>query len=307
MAGTSSNVAMMLGPDLPFPVGFFGAQKTLGNVPTDVQANTVTALQSIKHLKRDNINTVFVAMGGTSGGAYLAVGVDKVNDDRMVGFSSPAHPKILDSDNFFAYGSRFDFKDRYIGLQPGRQTSTLRSTEKKWFPVISRGYSPVLSITPKMGHDPDVIRRIVEVTPELKYVSLTTFGSFTTNSKIQDAILTIKDVQEGKRMVIAANPFPEGSTDHKYETTRRMKESGLIVPTAVLPIALEAKLMVADRVIGSDRSDVVDFLNSTNYVGEQPLGHWNSLASEGDVQFGLPNGFPRILHRGKIPEDSRLD
>lgn len=303
MAGSSSHIAMMLGSDLPFPVGIFGAQKTVGDTPTDVQANTVTTLEALKRLKKDRINTVFVAMGGTSGGAYLAVGVDKMNDDKVESFGTPAHPKILDASNFFANGSRFDFTGAYIGLQPGRQTATMRSTGKKWFPIISRGYSPVLSITPKMGHDPDVIRRIVAAASDLKYVSVTTFGSFTMNDKIREAVLSDPGIQDGSRMLIAANPFPEGSTEHKYEPALRMYDSGLIVPTAVLPIALEAKLMLANRVIADSRQAKIEFLNGTDYVGEQPVAYWRSLSSQHDVQIGLPHGFPTILHRGKIPQE----
>lgn len=298
MAGSASNIAMMLGPDLPFPVGFSGAQKTQKDAPTDAQANIVTALHSVRKLHNEGINTVFLAMNGTSGGAYLAVGADKISDQSVRAFHTPAHPMILNAENFFEYGARLDFAGDYIGVQPSRRTATAIATGTEWFPILFRGYSPVQFITPKMGEDPKEVYESI-ARSDKKYVAVTTFGSFTMNIKLLNAILELPEIKNGSKMLVAGNPFATGHLDHAYALALGDK-SPLIIPTAVLPLALLGKLMVADRLIPQDKSSFISFLAGTNYVGEQPEIYWKTFSKEHEAHIGLPHGFPQVLCSGII-------
>lgn len=322
MASSSAYLAMMLGPNKPFSVGFVGAQKPSGDRYTDAYINIKMAFDTLGLLKTNNKKEVFVAMGGHTGGAYPATGVDKISDQLASAFIAPAHPMIVSALEFASGGVSTDFFDLWnlanknfgvfsdqnslrrvmeeYGEEWSRKIDIYGPYSRAFWPIILRGYSGVLQIQPKEGHDPAIYYNLIKNEYHTRFVVLTAFGAFTTNEKIRKAVLEAAS-QTGK-IVFAANPFPQGRLDHDYKATKVLRESG-VHPTAVLPIAAEAKILLARRLLGDDTKRIAAFITKRNYIGEQPPAFWKPFSKENtDANMGILESEFRILYRGKIPQ-----
>lgn len=312
MAGSSAYAAMMLGPNCPFSVGFFGAQKKTSDRRTDAYANTKLAFENLEDLYLTGVKEKFVAMGGTSGGAYPAVGVDKVSDRLVTAFAPLGYPAMIEASDFGEGGITATFfhdyikKTEYQRLPRLGEKSAARPNERfnlDFWPIILRGYSHVLALEPREGHDPRIYENAIRNNPDARFILLTTFGAFTASNKIRKAIM--EAVRAAHKGVFAANPFPEGKLTHLYVPAAELRRSG-VNATAILPIALEAKILLAQRLFGENTRRVTDFVTKRNYVGEQPPVYWESYVTgeqerkDLDVGIGLLRKDFRILHQGKI-------
>lgn len=227
-------------------------------------------------------------MGGHAGGAYPAIGATKISDRLAAAFTSPAHPMILDAHDFASGGVVDPFEHRkYLPLAPREpgppHTHSLGEFKNmppptffrpRFQPIILRGYSHTIFLKPDEGDDPRRYYNEIYNNPDARFVVLTTFGSFTANSKVRNAIM--EAARETGKQVLAANPFPEGKLDHEYDEAKKLRAAG-VIPTAILPIALAAKLLLAQRVFGENPEKILEFITKNNYVGEQPPAYWFSF------------------------------
>ncbi len=131
--------SMMLGPLAPFSFGLFGAQKTTKDKHTDAFANTKMALESLEKLHDEQVVASFVAMGGTEGGAYLAVGTNKKSDNHVLAVESPAHPKLLDVSDFAQSGVTHRFNELHLSIKDKDKQRVYKETGEEFWPIIIRG------------------------------------------------------------------------------------------------------------------------------------------------------------------------
>ena len=258
LSGGGAYASMMLGPNLPFSVGFLGAQKTTEDRYSDVGINVKNALESLLVLNEAETPVCFTYMGGSEGGAYLPTGTIKVSDSAVLAMESPMHPRIIDASNFAVSGVTSQFQQDVHKMREGE--------DPKFCPIIMRGYSPTIPITPEIGTNPRHIYDMVKTIRDSIAVIVTSFGSFTMNQKIIEAVR--QSTQETGKLFLAANPFPQGRTDHQYGPAHRLRESGAI-PVQTMPIAVKAKTMLAQYIYGNDTDKIAAFIAGNNWVGEQ--------------------------------------
>ncbi|HSX19253.1 MAG TPA: asparaginase domain-containing protein [Candidatus Saccharimonadales bacterium] len=301
MSGSSSYAAMMLGPNCPFSVGFVGGQQDIDAPFTEARTNLENTFTSLSMLKKAGQQEKFVCMGGNAGGAYLTVGVEKVSDTLVKGFTSPSHPLLIDVSDFAAGGIRNRFFTEYSKILETAEKPPLSYAYFHDFrPVILRGYSPFIRIKPEEGDNPADYYDQIKANNRARAILLTTFGSFTANNKIRRAIM--EAARETEKIVFAANPFPEGKDDHNYKDAVDLRESGVRV-VAILPTALGAKITFASALFGDNPPLMAEFVADYNYVGEQPPERWQILqkrGSENQFRVGLRPEWTKILHSGKI-------
>lgn len=294
MGGGSTAVTMMLGPNAPFSVGFVGAQTTIEHQYSDVAANVKGSFQTLKSLRKKNKVARFVYMGGTDGGAFHPAGVMKTDDRSVNAFTSPMHDKLTNAGDFGIHGIVNRFGQRYM------ETLERGAGNPKFQPTILRGYTPIIDLNPKIGIDPRQYYEQIMKNEHAVAVLLTTFGSYTANAKIREAIGLAAE-RTGK-IVLGANPFPGGSTDHSYGPAKALRDSGAY-PVGTLPDATAIKVFLGSVAFGGDRKKLAEFLTRTNIVGEQPPNEWMLKNDDGETtriedksnadmpRFGLPNAF----------------
>jgi len=293
MGGGANSVSMMLGPNCPFSAGFVGAQKTTEDRYSDVGVNVKNAFETLEDLKKHDKVARFVYMGGTGGGAFHPSGVMKFDDTRVDAFNAPLHGKIADASNFGLAGVIDRFGRRYM------EAIEREGTRDDFQPTILRGYSPIIDVTPKIGTDPQKIYEQIMRDKTAIAVLLTTFGSYTANPKIREAIAIAAEKTE--KIVLGANPFPGGSTDHSYGPAQALRDSGAH-PVSTLPDATAAKLFLGSQVFGKNREMLIKFLTENSIIGEQNPGSWMLNIKDGVVseirdestsempRFGAPDG-----------------
>lgn len=294
MGGGSTAVTMMLGPNAPFSVGFVGAQKTTEDQFSDVGSNVKGSFETLSTLKRRNKVARFVFMGGTEGGAFHPAGVLKTDDRRVSAFRAPIHERLIDASDFGLNGIIDRFGKRYM------ETLNRLGANADFQPIILRGYTPIIDLNPKIGTDPERYYRQIMDDTKATAVLLTTFGSYTANTKIRKAI-TLAAERSGK-IVLGANPFPGGSTEHSYGPAKALRDSGAY-PVGTLPDATAAKVFIGSAVFGKDRAELARFLTDTNIVGEQAPSEWMLRTKDGETaqtpdesistmpRFGTPDAF----------------
>lgn len=294
MGGGSTAVTMMLGPNAPFSVGFVGAQKTTEDQFSDVGSNVKGSFETLSTLKRREKLARFVFMGGTEGGAFHPAGVLKIDDRRVSAFRAPIHERLVDASDFGLHGIIDRFGKRYT------ETLETGKAQAEFHPVVLRGYTPIIDLIPRIGTDPEKYYRQIMDDEKATAVLLTTFGSYTANTKIRKAI-TLAAERSGK-IVLGANPFPGGSTEHSYGPAKALRDSGAY-PVTTLPDATAAKVFIGSAVFGENREMLAKFLIDTNIIGEQAPDEWmrrtkdgvtTEIADESDSRmprFGLPDAF----------------
>lgn len=271
MAPSTTRIAMMLGPNLDFSVGFVGAQATIENPFNDISENFVRTLMVLDALKNKNRNGTFVFMGGTGGAAMHPAGTIKISDTRVMGFDSPALPKIMDLSDFsLAERLVSPFYDRY--QLPRRWADGTQAPPERgnaaFAPIVVRGYKVSKTIGAEQDIDPEDIRNQIAVLGKRNIaLVLSTYGSFTMDPPQIDAMMDAAD-KKGLA-VFAANPFPTGRIDHKYEPAQYLIKRGAI-PIYMMPHAAESKLLIAQAIYGDNRDMIKEFMTKNNYIGEQP-------------------------------------
>lgn len=272
--------SFMLGSGCPFNMFYVVAQKSIDEPFNDVGANlelTFSACDYFSDEQRD-IGIHGICAGGTSGGVYNGPTSKKCTDTKVSLFEDFNHGgRILSAEDFAQEQNVlfFEMHERYHRDFAGGRGSGIgrimpeisrRSVAKPEFlPVILRGHNLVVKITPEMGDDPETYARLVRSSTE-RAVLIETFGSFTVNRKIIEAIVQAAR-KEGK-LVFATNPFPEGSTDHTYVDTQYLKSQG-IIPLKMLSHAAYAKLLYVLSVFGDDAANILQFMTNNNFRNEQ--------------------------------------
>ncbi|MBI2036374.1 asparaginase [Candidatus Microgenomates bacterium] len=323
MAASSAYLSMMLGPNCPFSVGTVGAQQPAEKRHTDVFGNIRLIFDSLEDLNDAHIRERFVTMGGTAGGSYPAVAVEKISDTLVAAFGTFTHPLVINAADFAAEGVKSSFAEEYRDKASFLFVPDLSGKVKQWndrvfYPIILRGYNHLVPLMPQEGDDPKQIYNQIHAAKAARFIDITTFGGFTVNSKMRGAIMLA--AQETGKSVIAANPFPQGKLDHAYEPAVKLREAGVLV-TGIPPTALRAKVLLAQRLFGEDQARILDFIGNRNFVGEQPPQYWDQYIKERDAAFakrtntinqprsieaflrtgpGIPDGVVKILHSGKI-------
>lgn len=279
MSESAAEMKLMLGPNCPFTVAMVGAQKKITDPFNDVSANIVGTLNTMDVLHKAEQPQVFVFMNGTSGAAMNAAGVIKVSDSTIHGFLSPIHKYLLNLEDFGQTGILQKEKQKVNGWSNILfKDEVAKSKEReKFMPLIMRGDMPVREITPKKGDTPAQVYNDIIRNPSTLGIALTTFGSFSGDPAMLRAVAMASE-KIGVPF-FAANPFPEGSTEHTYETAKLVKELGF-VPVKMMPNALRTKLLLAHFMYGDDIDAAVRFVVGNNYVGEQPDG-WHQPAEFG--------------------------
>ena len=257
LAISSTYAHVMLGANCPFNVGFVAAQKNTESAFTDVGVNFTYGLNMLSELRRGRKSTVFLSVGGTSGGAFIPAASLKVSDTDVNAFDSPGRHKMMDSSDFLATGIDLTFVDK---------NDISRTIDDIFQPVILRGFVPLTTLHARIGSDPRKLYSYVKEIRELAIV-LVTYGSFTFSRKQINAI--VKAASETNTILMAVNPFPSGSTNHLYADALYIRERG-IIPIHSLEHAVYAKIKWAQAVFGDDFKKIRYFLTGTNFVGEQP-------------------------------------
>ncbi|KKT76008.1 MAG: hypothetical protein UW70_C0024G0002 [Candidatus Peregrinibacteria bacterium GW2011_GWA2_44_7] len=294
LGGGSNSTSMMLGPNCPFSVGFVGAQKTTQHLYSDVGTNIRGLFDTLHTLKRQKKVARFVYMGGTEGGAFHPAGVIKIDDRHANAFRTPIHERLINASDFGLGGMIDRFGRRYM------ETLDREGAQKAFQPIILRGYAPVIDLTPKLGTNPALYYQQISTNESAIAVLLTTFGSYTVNPKVRKAI-TLAAQAKGK-IVLGANPFPGGSTNHNYGPAKELRENGAYA-VGTLPDATMIKVFLAHSVFGNNLPLLVQFLIENNFIGEQNPGEWMLNSEDGVVtpeldtsvssmpRFGAPDAF----------------
>lgn len=257
LSESASELAMMLGPNCPFSVGLVGAQKTIEDEHNHVSANISGTLETFRMLKKQSIAMPFVFMNGTSGAAFNPTGIVKISDREIEAFASPMFPAILTMKDFAIRGAHPMFL---------RELHKRESAASYFFPVIMRGYIPVQEIEAKKSVDPERYINNILSNPGDIAVVLTTFGSFTAHPAVINSLRYAADKIGAP--FFAANPFPEGSIDHKYGPAQMLRNQGAI-PVMMMPHALRAKIYLGRHLYGTDKEKIIKFMTANNYVNEQ--------------------------------------
>lgn len=283
MEFSSAFSTFMDGPDAPFSTNLVCSQHTTEDPFPDAGTNVMLSCHAQLTFFNEHCPTSCVISGGHAGGAFPAHSTSKVTDEFVTGLTSLAHQPYLNFSNFAEAGVVSEFMKDYR-----------RATN--WRPIIMRGYTPIEVMSPVMGDDPNELVRRVEDS-SAQFILIQALGTFTLDKKDARAIIkpALRKAAEKGMVVFSYNPFPEGSTAHKYEAADFLrKEGGYAVQ--IRPQALRAKIMLALCLFDpiTQRKEFIDFICYNNYVGEQPPRFWESIRIKSEdevsiVQVGTPH------------------
>lgn len=263
MAQSATRVAMMLGPYIPFPVGFVGSQESKESVTNEIPANIRNCFTTLSRVDESK-GFVFVSMGGTSGQVFNPCGLKKESDTDILGFSSKAIGPILEFGDIVKSKRSLNtpFQDKY---------TRAHDPDEVTIPRIVRGTDQAFEMKAEMGVKEGTYRGIIRsLDPEIKVLILETYGSFTFDSRDVDEIIAA--AKRKGLTVLAANPFPTGLIDHAYDASQYLIAQGAL-PIHMLPHAAMAKLKVLEAEFPDTtegREKIREALLTTSRVGEQP-------------------------------------
>lgn len=277
MSQSSTRITMMLGSNLDFSVGIVGAQTTIDDPFSDVPDNFARCLAVLSLLKQKEKNTVFVYMGGSSGGAYHPSGVLKISDTKVKGFDSQVIPPIVDASDFR--------KTNHLHVPFFEHYQLVRQNTIDFFqPLILRGFTNTRIIEAQMDISPSELKSYIEYSEALAFI-LITYGSFSFNKEQIDGIVAAASTKGS--LLFGRNPFPTGHSDHLYPEAKYLIHQG-IIPLSMLPHAAIVKLSYASALYGSNKHNIKNFMVNNNFIGEQP-NHWRSQNKHETMrEFGQP-------------------
>lgn len=254
-------LSFMLGPDCPFNVFYVVAQKTAEDKGTDVGANVALAFQALK--KFHGKNGLFgVCAGGTSGAVFNGSTSKKI-DDKKINLlqdyreGGPTYTPSEPNENL-----RFRVKK---DIYEKELTRDGKERQLRQLTLILRGYSVANTIPSDMGNNPATYEAFVRECTE-RFIIIDTFGSFTANKKIVDAIM--RAAEDTGKLVFATNPLPRGDTGHAYADAQYLVQRG-VIPLKMLKHAAFAKLLWADAVFGADIMRIIKFMTNNVFCDEQ--------------------------------------
>lgn len=261
MAQSATRLAFMYGPNIDYSIGIVGSQVGIESDFNEVSDNISRCVATLDRLYSQGRNCVFIYMGGSAGGALNPSGAKKRSDTDIMGFESQAIPPILDASNTIRMSSlNLPFLDAYISDRHPRLDI--------YRPLILRGWGNSRKLEADMDQPPDELSLLISsYSPNVRAIFLTTYGSFTFDRQQADAIIDSANKRE--IIVFATNPFPTGRVDHEYADAQYLITKGAI-PLHMLPHAASVKMQIAEALYGKDRDQIVAFLASNNFIGEQP-------------------------------------
>lgn len=254
-------LSFMLGPNCPFNVFYVVAQKTTQVICNDVGANVGLAFDACLKFKSTTypLGIHGICAGGISGGVFNGPTSLKISDqDILLLQDYNAGGPLLDA-------SKVTMPENLRFYDQKKEYESTNRNMSGWLPLVLRGENVAKEIKPRMGDSAEDYEETVRRT-SAKFIIIETFGSFTVNRKIVDAV--VKAARETGKLVFATNPFPQGSTDHSYADARNLVDQG-IIPLRMLTHAAFAKLLWADHVFGNDRAKIIKFMTENNFCNEQ--------------------------------------
>lgn len=255
-----TRVSQMLGTNLDFSVAGVASQDNIEAEFNDVADNVGRAVGSLNRLFTIGRKAVFGYIGGSAGGAYNPNGMLKISDTDIRGFESPAMDLIIDASN--------TQKSREVNLPFQDAYSSHRHPQLDAFqPLVMRGTINSRIIEAQMDVPPqELTRQILGYEEDVIAVIAKTYGSFTFDEGQVDGI--VSGARERGLLIFATNPFPTGSTEHRYSPALYLINQGAI-PLHMLPHAAAAKLLYGERVFGKNAQLLEAYMTSNN-SGEQP-------------------------------------
>lgn len=277
-----TRIANMAGSNLDFSIGGVCAQETIEASFTDVADNVGRAVATLERLFEVGRKTVFGYAGGSAGGAYTPSGMIKISDAEIKAFDSPAMDLIIDASNVQrAREIHLPFFDAY--------SQTRHPQLDPFQPLIMRGTINSRIIEAQMDiPDGEYTKIIHAYAPDVAAVIVKTYGSFTFDERQVDDI--VRGTKDRNMLLLATNPFPTGSLEHRYSAALYLLRQGAI-PLHMLPHAAVLKLLYGEKIYGPNRELIEAFMTSNNFVGEQPKLWTHRPLREGIDM--LPMGQPR--------------
>jgi L-asparaginase/Glu-tRNA(Gln) amidotransferase subunit D len=280
----------MLGPNLPFNVGYVAAQKSIGERPNDISGNVRGLLYSLSKLHDDGAALAFTYFGGDSGAAFNATSTVKISDTEFKGFNSPMHTPIIEFEQFAAKGGDREFIEK---------NAVKDKSIEDFFPIILGGYTEMDEIVLRQGVDPKYQTAKVELAKMFgqRALNIISFGGFTgpkkalraviganrDDSEYLEALRQVDDeIKQSKKhltqmreaarkigmILFSSNPFPEGETDHVYESSSILRDNTYTLK--LLPESAPYFFKIATTLFPDDREAQIAFMRENDYVGEQP-------------------------------------
>ena len=257
-------LSSMLGPNCPFNAFYVVSQRTIETKDSDAVENVDLTLEVMKKLIKKGFRRGVhgICAGGVNGGCYNGPTSKKISDIDIDLFEEHSSQGMMVKARKSIFGRKLsvnlpfqsqlkDYKDIADNTHP--------------LPFILRGQNVSEKIRSELGDDPEKYDAYVRHSDK-RYFVIETFGSFTANRKIVDAI--VKAARETGKLVFAVNPFPEGSTDHQYADARYLTSQG-VIPLKMLSHATHAKLKLASALFGDDQMKIIKFMTENNFFNEQ--------------------------------------
>lgn len=256
-------LSFMLGPRCPFNIITVVSQRTIEMAKSDALANMRFAQKALRKLMKPGTPRGIhsVCAGGSKARLFNAPTSKKISDQDVDLFHDYSSDGPILKTAFPSILCRTD--GPYLPFHRDRDALDLEP--EIFCPIILRGVNVACDFKSRLGEDPTAWAEYVRTSEEVFFI-LETFGSFTANRKIVNAVMEAAR-QRGK-IFFATNPFPNGNVSHEYVDSQYLAKQG-IVPIQMLTHAVYPKLKWALKVFGRDPLSIVRFTADNNFIGEQ--------------------------------------
>lgn len=279
-AQSQTYLSMMLGSNCPFNVFYVVSQRTTEMEDSDALDNLKSVLDLSKKLlgKKYPRGIHGIWAGGKFGRLHNGPTTRKISDKDIDLYKDHGSDDGLIRKTRFGFDAQLDFYHR-------RDRCKKTYGGDKWRPLILRGHNIVQELNSDLGDDPQ--KYADEITrSDAQFFIIKTFGSFTANRKIVDAI--VKAARANGKLIFAVNPFPEGSVEHQYADAQYLTAQG-IVPLKMLAHAAYAKLLWAYRAFGKDAKwKILKFMTENDFVNEQLYSYESQWLEIADLDVPVP-------------------
>lgn len=289
LAESQSLYSTMMGPNIPVPVGFVGAQSTIYDDGSDVGSNVANTLSTLRRMVKQRKPWSFLYMGGTGGGAMEGVVSAKLSDTKVAGFE-PQYGRFLD--DYSRYGVHtlgLEFRDRYFAAL---------TVNTNFRPLIWDDYTRVQELSTKPGQQPEALKRTIETMREFyDTVLFQVYGGGTSHDRQREAAVSTADSLG--MSFIGTNRIPMADPSHLYEAAKQMREDPRIIVAGSKPFTTETKANLMNVLYPGNRAKMRHMITQRNIVGEQPSDDTLRLLDliDGPIELGFPN---EVYHRTAV-------